>query len=173
MWQVSPVSHFLLHSATHVDSCVNTTNLLTGGGNQQLSDKLTVLHVSKLWSSVSDERCRPTINTVNKVSSPYYIPNENWKLDVCGPVHHSKIHTEKSNKMQQCIKIYYSIFTWSSTCFGRHNAHHQDPKTAVAASGFAYMESCWTCGCWTLSASSNHTFNNFPRMQNQRLLLQF
>jgi len=26
-------------------------------------------------------------------------------LDVCGSVHHSTILTEKSNKMQQCIKI--------------------------------------------------------------------
>jgi len=26
-------------------------------------------------------------------------------LDVHGSVHHSTIHTEKSNKMQQCIKI--------------------------------------------------------------------
>jgi len=28
-------------------------------------------------------------------------------------------------------------------------AHHQEPKTALAASGFAYVEGCWTCGCWT------------------------
>jgi hypothetical protein len=61
------------------------------------------------------------------------------------------VHTEKSNKMQQCIKIYYSIFIWSSTCFGRHTAHHQEPKTAPAASGSAYVEGCWMCGCWTLS----------------------
>ena len=27
------------------------------------------------------------------------------QLDVCGSVHHSTIHYEKSNKMQQCIKI--------------------------------------------------------------------
>ena len=33
-------------------------------------------------------------------------------------------------------KFYYSIFIWSSTCFGRHTAHHQEPKTALAASGF-------------------------------------
>jgi len=32
--------------------------------------------------------------------------------------------------------FYYSIFMWSSTCFGRHTAHHQKPKTALAASGF-------------------------------------
>jgi len=53
--------------------------------------------------------------------------------------------------MQQYIKTYYSLFTWISTCFGRHTAHHQQPKTALAASGFAYVEGCWTCGCWTLS----------------------
>ena len=41
----------------------------------------------------------------------------------------------KSNKMPQCIKIYF-IFIWSSTCFGQHTAHHQEPKTALAASGF-------------------------------------
>jgi len=60
----------------------------------------------------------------------------------------------KSNKMQQWIKIFYFIFIWSSTCFGRHIAHHQEPKTALAASGFAYVEGCWTCSCWTLSADS-------------------
>jgi len=48
-------------------------------------------------------------------------------------------------------KFCYSIFIWSSTCFGRHTAHHQELKTAIAASGFAYVGSCWTCGCWTLS----------------------
>jgi hypothetical protein len=68
-------------------------------------------------------------------------------------------------------KFYYSIFTWSSTCFGRHTAHNQEPKTTLAASGFAYMEGCWTCGCWTLS--SNHTSINLSLMQNQRLLVQF
>jgi hypothetical protein len=34
-------------------------------------------------------------------------------------------------------KFYYSIFKWSSTCFGWHTVHHQGPKTAQAASGFA------------------------------------
>jgi len=45
------------------------------------------------------------------------------------------------------------IPTWSSTCFGRHTAHHQEPKTALAASGFAYVEGCWTCSWWTLSGT--------------------
>jgi len=39
--------------------------------------------------------------------------------------------------MQQCINIYYSVCIWSSVCFGRHTAHHQEPKTAMAASGFS------------------------------------
>ena len=33
-------------------------------------------------------------------------------LDVRGSVHHSTIHKEKSNKMQQGIKIYYSIYIY-------------------------------------------------------------
>ena len=39
-------------------------------------------------------------------------------------------------------KFYYSIFIWSSTCLGQHTAHHQEPKTALAASGFSYVEGC-------------------------------
>jgi hypothetical protein len=54
------------------------------------------------------------------------------------------IHTEIANKMQQCIKIYYAMLIWSSTCFGRHTAHHQKLKTALASSGFAYVKGFWT-----------------------------
>ena len=39
---------------------------------------------------------------------------------------------------------YYSMFIWSWTCFGRHTAHHQELKSALAASGFAYVKGCWT-----------------------------
>ena len=66
-------------------------------------------------------------------------------------------------------KLYYSIFIWNSTCFGRHTAHHHEPKTALAASGFSYVEGCWTCSWWTLSGtlcltmSTNYTSNNLPR----------
>ena len=64
-------------------------------------------------------------------------PNKVWKIKYmeCFYIEKFAIHTEKSNKMQQCIKIYYSIFIWNSTCFERHTAHHQEPKTALAASG--------------------------------------
>ena len=62
------------------------------------------------------------------------------------------------------VSKFYFTFIWSSTCFGRHNTHHQEPKTAISASGFAYVESCWPCSCWTLTASSNYTANSSPRM---------
>jgi len=63
------------------------------------------------------------------------------------------------------VSKFYFIFIWSLTCFGRHTAQHQEPKTALTASGFAYVEGCWTCSCWTLSASSNYTSSNPSRMQ--------
>jgi hypothetical protein len=94
------------------------------------------------------------------------------KLDFRGSVHHSIIHKEIPTRCSSISKFYF-IFMWSSTCFGRHTAHHQEPKTALGASGFAYVVGCWTCSCWTLTASSNYTSNNPPRMQNQRLLVQF
>jgi hypothetical protein len=34
------------------------------------------------------------------------------------------------------------------TCFERHTTHHEEPKTTLAASGFACVEGCWTCSCW-------------------------
>jgi len=42
------------------------------------------------------------------------------------------------------------LFAHSSSYFGRHTDHHQEPKTALVASGFAYVEDCWTFSCWTL-----------------------
>ena len=50
-------------------------------------------------------------------------------------------------------KFYYSIFIWRLTCFGWHTTHHQEPKTALPASGFLYVEGCWTCSWWTLSGT--------------------
>jgi len=70
-------------------------------------------------------------------------------LDVRGCVHHSTIHKENPKKCKNVSKFCYSIFIWSSTCFGRHTAHNQEPKTALAASGFSHLEGCWTCSWWT------------------------
>ena len=65
---------------------------------------------------------------------------------ICTCLPSDNIHIE--NPTRCCsVSTFYFIFTWSSTCFGRHTAHHQEPETALAASGFAYVEGCWTCGC--------------------------
>jgi hypothetical protein len=32
-------------------------------------------------------------------------------------------------------------------------AHYQEPKTALAASGFVYLEGRWMCSCWALSGT--------------------
>jgi hypothetical protein len=65
------------------------------------------------------------------------------------------IHTDIIKKMEHCVKIYYSMFKWGSIYFGRHTAHHQQLKTALAASGFAYMKGCWTLSLLDAVASSN------------------
>jgi hypothetical protein len=54
-------------------------------------------------------------------------------------------------KLSHHVSKFYFIFIQSSTCFGRHTAHYQEHKTALAASGFTYVEGCWACSCWTLS----------------------
>ena len=70
------------------------------------------------------------------------------------------IHKENPARCNSVSKLYF-IFIWSTTCFRRHTDHHQEPKTALAATGLACVEGCWTCSCWTLS--SNYTSNNPPR----------
>ena len=71
-------------------------------------------------------------------------------------MHHGIIHKENPIRCNSVSKFYF-IFIWSSTCFERHTAHHQEPKTALAASGFAYVEGCWMCSCWTLSGRISST----------------
>jgi hypothetical protein len=47
---------------------------------------------------------------------------------------------KQDTAMYQNFIILY--FLWSSTCFGRHTAHHQEPITTLAASGFSYVKGC-------------------------------
>jgi len=54
-------------------------------------------------------------------------------VDPCIIVKFIKKNPTRCNNLS---KMYYSIFIWSSTCFGRHTAQYQEPKTALAASGF-------------------------------------
>jgi len=65
-----------------------------------------------------------------------------------------KFINKNPTRCNSVLKVYFSIFIWSSTCFGRHNAHHQEPKTALVASGFSYVEGCWTCSWRTLSRTT-------------------
>jgi len=65
-------------------------------------------------------------------------------LGVRGSVHHNIIQIKNPTRCNSVSKFYF-IFIWSSTCFGQHTAHHLEPKTALAASGFAYVEGCWRC----------------------------
>jgi len=85
----------------------------------------------------------------------YLIKINYFKLDVCGSVHLSITHIENPIRCHGVTKFYF-IFIWSSTCFGLHTPHHQEPKTALAASGFAYVEGCWPCSCWTARPRTQH-----------------
>jgi len=53
--------------------------------------------------------------------------------------------------MQQCIKLLLFQIYMKLNMFRATIAHHQERKTALAASGFSYVEGCWTCSWWTLS----------------------
>ena len=61
------------------------------------------------------------------------------------------IHKEIPTRCNNVSKFYYSILIRSSTCFGRHTAHHQEPKTALAASGFSYVNVVRHSMCLTTS----------------------
>ena len=67
--------------------------------------------------------------------------------------------------MQQFINILLFYIYMKLNMFRGHTAHHQEPKTELAASGFSYVEGCWTCSWWTfsgtvcLTTSTNYTSN--------------
>jgi hypothetical protein len=85
------------------------------------------------------------------------VPSILMFLDPCIIVKFIKKNPIRCNNVS---KFYYSILVLSSTCFGRHTAHHHEPKTVLAASGFLYVEGCWACSWWTLSGlttSANYT----------------
>jgi hypothetical protein len=59
-------------------------------------------------------------------------------------MHHSKIHKEKSDKMQQCIKIVLFHTYMKLNMFRVTTAYYQEPKTTLATYGFSYVKGCWT-----------------------------
>jgi hypothetical protein len=54
-------------------------------------------------------------------------------------------HEEKSNKMHNVSKFYYSIFIRSSTCFGRQTTHQQVPKIALCPTKSTIYTSNLSC----------------------------
>jgi len=61
-------------------------------------------------------------------------------------------HSHKK-KIQQDATVYQNFISYlyeAQHVSGPYTANHQEPKTSLAASGFAYVEGCWTCSCWTL-----------------------
>ena len=80
--------------------------------------------------------------------------NTNMYYKACqGNLTINSIYKKNPTKCNNVSKFYYFIFIWSSTRFGRYTSHHQEPKTALATSGFSYVKGCWTCSWWTLSGT--------------------
>jgi hypothetical protein len=132
-WNVSFVLYSLSHSVVSAVSRTTNTALLKywrcfGVMGCVLKCLSTFLDMSLVWKHKLFCRCLQMDNT-------FFLQ---WKPQPDATVY------------QNCIIPY---FKWSSTCFGRHTAHYQEPKTAQAASGFAYVEGCRTCSCWTLLGS--------------------
>jgi hypothetical protein len=64
--------------------------------------------------------------------------------------------------MQQCIKILLSLIYIKSTRFGRHTTHHQEPKTALAASGF-FMNYTMMHGSTNINFNDVFSSTEFPQ----------
>ena len=100
--------------------------------------------------------------------------NINVNYSFCGQFVFSENYSLKTfneflqRKSQQDATLYQNFiilyFKWSSTCFGRHTAHHQEPKTAQAASGFAKPEAaCAVFGSWWWAVSPETWWASFNK----------
>jgi hypothetical protein len=85
----------------------------------------------------------------------YAFPWHKLQFDVRGSVQHTIIHREKSNKMQQCIRILLFHIYMKLNMF---RATHRPSSVS---------------GTVCLTTSTNYTSNTLPRMKNQRLSVQF
>jgi len=65
-----------------------------------------------------------------------YARNEEYGLDVRGCVHHSIIHVDKSNKMQQCIKILFFFIHLKLNMF---RATHRPSSGAYNCTGSLWL----------------------------------
>ena len=82
-------------------------------------------------------------------------------LDVRGSVHHSINHTEITNKMQLCTRIYYSNVYQLLNMFRVTPLIIRSSKTVIAASGFTYV-----CGCQPLTAVYIKTSHEIVKYSN-------
>jgi hypothetical protein len=64
--------------------------------------------------------------------------NLNVKFEVCKSVHHRTIQINHQPD-ETVFQFIILMFVYSSICFGRFTAHHQELMTAVAASGFTFL----------------------------------
>jgi hypothetical protein len=55
--------------------------------------------------------------------------------------------------MQQCIKVLVFPIYMKLNMFRTTHRLSPGAKTALAVSGFLYVEGCWTCNWWTLSGT--------------------
>ena len=111
-------------------------------------------------------------------------------VDPCIIVQFVKKNPTRCNNVS---KFYYSICIWSSTCFGRHSAHHQEPKTALAASRWIFLYELYldrlhihhqTLMCWVMQLCTATMYVNIRQRHHsstsydtvtpkQRILTQF
>jgi hypothetical protein len=104
-------------------------------------------HVSV--SAVTDVRVSFNKNTINIQCNFILIVNINYKciffvlllqdtlmllfVDPCIVVQFIKKNPTRCNIVST---FYYSMFIWSSTCFGRHTAHHQELRNCTSSLWF-------------------------------------
>ena len=119
---------------------------------RRIASSLTRKEMS--WN-VTDDTVRPQLGILHRPGggkpcsddkwwrywSRYYLWHERGRNSVISK-HFDEVRIIHIGNPTRCnsVATFYFIFIWNSSCFGRHTAHHQEPKTALAASGFACVE---------------------------------
>ena len=57
-------------------------------------------------------------------------------------MHYSTIHKERIQQDATMYQNYIIPYLYEAQHVSGDTAHHQEPKTALAASGFSYVEGC-------------------------------
>jgi hypothetical protein len=86
-----------------------------------------------------------TANTTGLLHQEMRI-NNSW----CSWIRASLYNSHKNPTRCNNILTFFISYLYEAQHVSGDTAHHQEPKTALAASGFACVEGCWTCSCWML-----------------------